>query len=384
LRRLRVAIVYDCLFPWSIGGAERWYRSLAEELTARGHEVVYLTRGTWDTDPGLAFPVVAVSSGGDNPYHSSGRRRVWPTLVFGFGVWRYLRRHRSIDVVHCASFPFFSVFGARVSRGLRRKPALVVDVIEVWPWSYWRSYLGPFLGAVGWLVERIAFRLADDRFTLSVLQGRRLGRVEAQVLPGLFDGSVADQADSTDPEASYVLFVGRLIAEKGSVTLPGAIEMAQRAIPSLRAQIIGDGPERETVQKEIDDRGLRDSIEMRGFVDADALRAALRGAACVVLPSRREGYGLIVMEATAEGTPVITLRHPENAAALLVESDVNGWIVDSLDPQAWGDAIVHAVTRASVAKPAALEWARVHAASANVSSSADLVLATYARLVHER
>jgi hypothetical protein len=63
---MRIAIVYDCLFPHTVGGAERWYRNLAERLDG-SHEVTYLTRRQWgrDQDPGTNFAVVAVSPGGD-------------------------------------------------------------------------------------------------------------------------------------------------------------------------------------------------------------------------------------------------------------------------------------------------------------------------------
>ena len=47
---MRICIIYDCLFPWTIGGAERWYRNLAEQLAAVGHEVTYLTLREWDDD----------------------------------------------------------------------------------------------------------------------------------------------------------------------------------------------------------------------------------------------------------------------------------------------------------------------------------------------
>ena len=47
---VRVCVVYDCLFPYTVGGAERWYRNLAQRLAADGHEVTYLTLRQWDRD----------------------------------------------------------------------------------------------------------------------------------------------------------------------------------------------------------------------------------------------------------------------------------------------------------------------------------------------
>ena len=44
---MRICVVYDCLFPYTIGGGERWYRSVAEHLAEEGHEVTYLTLRQW-------------------------------------------------------------------------------------------------------------------------------------------------------------------------------------------------------------------------------------------------------------------------------------------------------------------------------------------------
>ena len=60
---MRICLVYDCLFPHTVGGAERWYRGLAERLAADGHEVTYLTLRQWErgVSPGVeGVNVVAV------------------------------------------------------------------------------------------------------------------------------------------------------------------------------------------------------------------------------------------------------------------------------------------------------------------------------------
>ena len=114
---MRICLVYDCLFPHTIGGAERWYRNLGERLAADGHEVTYLTLRQWDRGVDPAVPGVNVRVVGPRMhlYAGPGRRRVLPPLVFGLGVlWHLLRRGRRYDVVHTASFPYFSLLAAAV------------------------------------------------------------------------------------------------------------------------------------------------------------------------------------------------------------------------------------------------------------------------------
>src|SRR5262249_40720755 len=102
-RRMRIAIVYDCLYPYTVGGAERRYRSVVAQLAQR-HQVTYLTRQQWNQADALEVPAgvrcVAVSRG-RRLYNASGRRKISPPLRFGWGIfWHLLRHRRDYDVVH--------------------------------------------------------------------------------------------------------------------------------------------------------------------------------------------------------------------------------------------------------------------------------------------
>ena len=75
---MRICILYDCLFPWTVGGAERWYRNLAERLAADGHDVTYLTRLQWDPGDPPQIPGVRILaiSPADDLYGDDGNRRI--------------------------------------------------------------------------------------------------------------------------------------------------------------------------------------------------------------------------------------------------------------------------------------------------------------------
>src|SRR5205807_167535 len=94
-----------------------------------------------------------------------------------------------------------------------------------------------------------------------------------------------------------------------------AVAKARETIPDLRAVIYGDGPERPKVLAAISEYGLDGIVDAPGFVEAKAVEAALAHALCLVLPSRREGYGLVVLEALSRGTPVVLVSDEDNAAA---------------------------------------------------------------------
>ena len=88
---MRICLVYDCLFPYTVGGAERWYRNLALRLRDAGHDVTYLTLRQWDRGSFDDLPGVEVVAVGPRMQLYTGpRRRILPPVVFGAGVFAHL------------------------------------------------------------------------------------------------------------------------------------------------------------------------------------------------------------------------------------------------------------------------------------------------------
>ena len=107
-----------------MGGAERWYRNLAVRLAEEGHEVVYLTMRQWDASDEPDVPGVRVIAVAPRmALYDDGGRRILPPLRFGLGVLGHLLRHgRRYDVVHTASFPYFSAAGRGTRAAARPVP----------------------------------------------------------------------------------------------------------------------------------------------------------------------------------------------------------------------------------------------------------------------
>ena len=378
---LRVCLVYDCLFPFTVGGAERWYRNLAERLAADGHRVTYLTLRQWDPAAPPTIPGVQVVAVGPRfALYANGRRRVLPPLVFGLGVLRELLRHpRAHEVVHTASFPYFSLLAAGLVRPLGRY-RLVVDWHEVWTRAYWAEYLGRLGGALGWAVQRLCVRLPHRAFCFSRLHARRLReegfRGDPTVLEGEYAGPLAPPVPR--PAEPLVVFAGRHIPEKRVPALVPAIARARETLPDLRAVIFGDGPDRPEVRRLVAAHDLEGIVDVPGFVPTAVVEDAIRRALCLVLPSRREGYGLVVVEASAVGTPSVVVRDPDNAATELIADGENGVISPSAAPHDLAAAIlrVHAAGPALRASTAA--WFARNARRLSLAASLDLVAASYA------
>jgi glycosyltransferase involved in cell wall biosynthesis len=380
---MRICLVYDCLFPYTVGGAERWYRNLAERLAAEGHEVTYLTLRQWERGARLDLdPRVRVVTAGPHLalYTESGRRRILPPLVFGAGVlWHLLRAGRRYEVVHTCAFPYFSLLAAALVRPLGRF-ALVVDWHEVWSAAYWRAYLGPLGGRVGQAVQRCCARVPQRAFCFSRLHARRLRgeglRSQPTVLEGEYAGSLeVPVARAAEP---LVVFAGRLIPEKRAPLAVAAFAAAAQHIEGLRGAFYGDGPERAALARAIVEHGVQEIASAPGFVAADELDAALARALCMLLTSTREGYGMVVVEASAHAVPSVVVAAADNAAVELVQEGANGFIAPDDDPQAIAAAIVRVHEAGMAMRESTARWFAANARRLSLESSLRTVLASYA------
>jgi glycosyltransferase involved in cell wall biosynthesis len=382
---MNIAIVYDCLYPNTVGGAERWYRNLAESLDER-HSITYITRRQWgDEGPQTSFKTLAVAPGG-KLYTRSGRRRIVPPVRFGAGVfWHMLRHGRSYDVVHSASFPYFSVIGAAFALAIVRSRArLIVDWFEVWSRDYWVEYIGRLGGRVGYFVQARCARVADQSFTFSSRWKKRLmalnPRGKVVSLRGLYAENHAErQLLLSKPRGGppVVIFAGRHIPEKRVPTIPPAIAAARQQLPTLRCVIFGDGPDTEAVTEEVRSLGLDDVVELAGTAPPAQIAEAFAEAACVLQPSRREGYGLIVVEAVSLGTPVIVVEGSENASVELIEPGINGLVASSTDPDQLGQAVINVVEGGAQLRRSTLDWYERNRETLSLQHSLRSVEASY-------
>jgi glycosyltransferase involved in cell wall biosynthesis len=255
----------------------------------------------------------------------------------------------------------------------------LVDWHEVWTSEYWHEYLGEVGGRIGWRIQRACLRAPQQAFCFSGLHERRLRELGLSGELTRLEGQYAGPAAPTEPMPArpVVVFAGRHIPEKRVPTLVPAIARARERVSDLGGELYGDGPERERVLEAITAAGLEGCVSAPGFVDQEVLEQALSSALCVVLPSRREGYGLIVVESAARGVPSVVVAGPDNAATELVDEGANGFV----SPSAEADDLAAALVRVHDAGPdlrrSTLEWFRRNAERLSLERSLHTVLRQY-------
>jgi len=130
-------------------------------------------------------------------------------------------------------------------------------------------------------------------------------------------------------ELIEVVFVGQLIQRKGVDLLLEAIGPLFAEQPKLALSVIGDGGEARALQDRTRSLGIEDRVNFEGTVSSETIQARLASADVLVLPSRWDGWGMVVNEALSAGVPVIVSHRC--GAADLIQHGVNGYVFRSED-----------------------------------------------------
>jgi glycosyltransferase involved in cell wall biosynthesis len=137
------------------------------------------------------------------------------------------------------------------------------------------------------------------------------------------------------PEEKIVLFVGRLVYEKGIHVFVNA---AQKVLEKVNAKfvIVGNGYMKEPLSNLVKGMGLAHKVTFTGFVDDETLKNLQRCADVCVVPSLFEPFGIVALEAMAAKSAVVV--SDTGGLSEIVEHDVTGVKVypDNLDSLSWG------------------------------------------------
>jgi glycosyltransferase involved in cell wall biosynthesis len=367
-KRLAIAVVTDAIDPYHRGGKEIRYAGLLPRLQQAADVHVY-TMHWWTepqssrTDQGVVYHAICPRLA----LYGRARRSIPQAIVFALACFRMLRV--DYDAVEADHMPYLQLFTLRLVTRLRRRP-LLVTWNEVWGPEYWRTYLGNVLGAIAWRLERRAMKLPDAIVAISSGTGNRLrsylnGTIPVRDVPiGIDLQMIECAAPAALDETPDLLCVGRLLAHKRVDLFLDAFAKLppERGLTGL---VVGDGPERNRIERQLHDLGIDERVRLRTDVgDRAEVLALMKAAKVVVLPSFREGFGIVALEALSCGTPVVTTFHPDNQAAELVGRSDRGYLAEpTVDGIASAilRALENGAPRGTAVEPwiAAYDWAEV-------------------------
>ncbi|OBJ92042.1 glycosyl transferase [Mycobacterium gordonae] len=306
------------------GGSETYLQRIGAQLAAAGVTVTLRTARY----PGAArrevVDGVRISRSG-GPYTVY----IWAMLAMalagiGLGPLRHVKPDVVVDTQN--GLPFL----ARLIYG-RRAVVLVHHCHrEQWPVA------GPVLSRVGWFVEStLSPRLhrSNQYVTVSLPSARDLetlgvdGERIAVVRNGL-DEAPAQTLTGPRAAAPRVVVLSRLVPHKQIEDALDAIAVLRTRIPGLHLDVVGGGWWRDRLVEHVQQRGIADAVTFHGHVDDVTKHHVLQSSWVQLLPSRKEGWGLAVVEAGQHAVPTIGYRSSGGLSDSIIDG-VTGVLVDN-------------------------------------------------------
>ena len=170
---------------------------------------------------------------------------------------------------------------------------------------------------------------------------RRLGVPEQAIFPFGYFRSRARWTDRSgyfkDDSKIEIVFAGQIIERKGLDILLDALGPIFDEYPSLTLTVIGDGDMMPSLQRLVCERMLSERVTFEGVIPPERVPARLAVADLLVLPSRWDGWGVVVNEALSVGIPAVV--SDQCGAADLIENGQNGYVFASEDAGALRTAL---------------------------------------------
>ncbi len=306
------------------GGSETYLQRIGAQLAASGVAVTLRTaRYPGATRREMVDGVRISRAGGRYSVY------VWALLAmaaarFGMGPLRGIRPDVVVDTQNGLPFMARLIYGRRV--------AVLVHHChrEQWPVA------GPVLGRLGWFIESwLSPKLHrhNQYVTVSLPSARDLVGLGvdneriALVRNGLDEAPGPSLAGPRAP-TPRVLVLSRLVPHKQIEDALAAVAQLRSSIPGLHLDIVGGGWWRQRLVARAERLGIIDAVTFHGHIDDVTKHLVVQQSWVHVLPSRKEGWGLAVIEAAQHAVPTIGYRSSGGLADSIIDG-VTGMLVDS-------------------------------------------------------
>ncbi len=316
----KIAIVSDWYLP-RIGGLELHLRDLARELNARGHEahVITATPGPDELDGIKVHRLDVPLMPGLDTIRS--RRALRPLEAL------FVREQYDIVHAHTALSPL--AIGATCAAKKLGIPSVMTEhsvlrgaglallsaLHKIWGWADWPDML-----------TAVSHYVAKDMRDVS-------GRKEVYVLPNGInprDWKPHNPPRPTEWVPLRVTTVMRFTKRKRPHDVVRAIPKINALLPEGVRPIftlVGDGPERARVEREVERLGLQDQVELTGFRPRHEIREILARSALFILPTSKEALSIATLEARCCGLPVVAMNH--GGVGDLIEHGREGYLANT-------------------------------------------------------
>ncbi|MBC7101549.1 glycosyltransferase family 4 protein [Methanothermobacter tenebrarum] len=324
---MRILIVSDFFAPHYTGGGERRYFEIGKRLVKRGWEVDVICmkiKGVKEKEDIKGLKVHHIGPVITDP----PKRSLLNFLHFILAAIFWILSH-DYDIIDAQTYaPLLPAF---IASRIKRTPmiATIHDVSSTFSDQWIQS------SKVAKLAEKILLKLPYDKIvTVSNMTREALVRdygINPRRVKVIYNGVDLPLIDSI--KASKIprslIFVGRLAPHKHVDHLLKIVKELKKEIPTIRLKIIGDGVEKNRLKRLVKDYKIEDRVSFYMNLKYSDVIYHMKRSSLLVLPSTREGFGMVLAEANACYRPVIAYK--SGGVIEVVEDGENGFLVEPLD-----------------------------------------------------
>jgi 1,2-diacylglycerol 3-alpha-glucosyltransferase len=355
---MKIAIFSDTFPPQTNGVANVAYQS-AKNLSNRGHKVIVFTvakkffagpiNSRWDKFEVIALPSIPAMAYSAERFH------------IPFSATYYRLKKFNPDIIHTHT-PFGAGWMAVRSAKMLKKNLVGTHH------TFYDHYLKHVKMDYQW-AKKLSWKLTVKYYNhcnliLSPTQSLADTLKDAglkkpvDIIPNSIDTSFFKPAVDTKSKEKIkanfgingksLVYLGRVSYEKNIEQIVKAFGLTLKKMPNLKLMIIGDGPERENLEKLTEVLGIKNEVIFTGFLYGEDLVAALQANDVFLTASKSENMPLSVIEAMAAGMPIVSVK--ELGLAEIVKEHVNGFFTKTDDPGDMAQKIINIISDQDVMK----------------------------------
>jgi glycosyltransferase involved in cell wall biosynthesis len=327
---MKIGFVDDAVYPYNKGGKEKRLYEIISRLKKNNEIHLYCMKWWKGKDTikkkGIYYHGISKLV---PLYTKNGKRSIWQGIYFGFNCLKLIGE--DFEILDVDEMPFFPLFFSRIVCSLKGKK-MIATWHEVWGYDYWTKYLG-WKGLFGYLIEKLSVSMPDKIISISrhttenLMRKMNVNEEKIATIPiGIDLRRISEIAAKKGK--NKIVYVGRLLSHKNVDALLKAVKKCDKKI---RISVVGDGPEKERLERLAEELNI--DAKFSEFERHDDVIKEIKSSSVFVLPSSREGFGIVAIEANACGVPVITVDEKDNAAKELIINGKNGFVC-KLDEEA--------------------------------------------------
>ncbi len=341
------------------GGVELHATNLSKELTKRGHKVTYITGAVPNCDnetiiEGVKYKRIDFCSfirKAYNPQHLNFSRQLFFLIKNRISSLNRIVGNEDFDIFHGHVYSS----GLSASHLARKTKSAFVNTVHGSYYKYWDQITKNRLSSsiyklmerqiVPFLVKKCKYQIHTDYDFAELVKGWIKPRMKSKIttiLNGVdvkrFNPQIKKNSELGNEKGPLIITTRRLVTKNGVIYLVKGFKEVLKKFPNAKLFIIGDGPEKERIRKEIQTQKIKTSTRLIGMIPNNEIPTYLAAADIVVVPSIVEASSISVLEAMAMKLPIVASDIP--GIREITNFGENCVLVPSKDPKSIAEGIL--------------------------------------------